>query len=824
MKTKKGFTLIEFLVVIACICVCRVNAEWKPVEGRIVTSWASDVNPNKPWNEYPRPMMVRKDWVNLNGLWDYAICEKDSKKPSGWDGKILVPYAIESALSGVGKKVGAGNSLWYRTTFTYGKKDRKRKLLHFGAIDWQSTVWVNGKEIGTHKGGYDPFSYDISDALIYPGTQEIVIRVWDPTNANNSTQPRGKQVIKPGGIMYTSVTGIWQTVWLETVNATYIKGLKITPDIDKNTVTVMADVERGFKGAEVEITASKKGSAISRKTVIVNQKAVLEIPKPRLWSPDDPFLYDLKVVLKRRDHKIDEVTSYFGMRKSSIGKDENGINRLFLNNKPLFQFGPLDQGWWPDGLYTPATDEALRYDVEMTKALGFNMLRKHVKSEPQRFYYWCDKLGVVVWQDMPGALYDQSKYSKEQLRAIYDQWDVEWKAMIDALYNHPSIVMWIPYNEGWGQHETEKVTAWTKNYDPSRLINNASGWSDKGVGEVLDIHSYPGPAMPELEDNRAVVLGEFGGLGLPVAGHLWKEGGNWGYRNFENQKAYEDKYIDLIQKLYPMVDKGLAAAVYTQTSDVEVEVNGLMTYDRKVVKLDPKKFALINKRILPPVFLNDFPVFVGKIDVKLSGDKNAEIRYTLNGSKPKKNSNLYGKPFTITKETTVKARCYWPDGKVSSVSQETFKPGTPIKSVRQAANNSGLKYEYYEGKFQKLPDFSKIKPVKSGSANSISINVADIKENYALRFTGFVKVPETGSYVFSINSDDGTKMFIHGKEIISNDGVHGMVEKTGLAVLEAGLHPVEIQFFQGYGGQGLQVYWHSDMNAKQIIPVEVLKH
>ncbi|MCF7955640.1 MAG: chitobiase/beta-hexosaminidase C-terminal domain-containing protein [Phycisphaerae bacterium] len=813
------------LIFITCICVCGcgVHSEWKPVEGRITTKWAEDVNPDKPWNEYPRPMMVRKGWVNLNGLWDYAIVPKDSKKPSEWDGKILVPYAIESALSGVGKKVGIDNSLWYRTTFTYGKNDSKRKLLHFGAVDWESTVWVNGKEIGTHKGGHDPFSYDISDALIYPGKQEIIIRVWDPTNANNSPQPRGKQTISPSGCFYTSVTGIWQTVWLETVpEDASITKLKMTPDIDSSTITIELSYEAkvGIDMPGIKVEVLDNGKVIANDRFAWSKPITIKIDNPKLWSPDSPHLYDVNIQLGN-----DKVSSYFGMRKSSIGKDENGMNRLLLNNKPLFQLGPLDQGWWPDGLYTPATDEALRYDVEMTKALGFNMLRKHVKSEPQRFYYWCDKLGIVVWQDMPGALYEDSEYSEEQLRAIYDQWDVEWKAVIDALYNHPSIVMWVPFNEGWGQRETEKVTAWTKNYDPSRLVDNASGWTDKGVGDVHDVHSYPGPAMPELEDNRAAVLGEFGGLGLPFAGHLWNESGrNWGYRNFEDQKAYQDKYVDLIQKLYLLVDKGLAAAVYTQTSDVEGEINGLMTYDRKVVKLDPKKFALINKRILPPIFENQFALFYDKAAVKLAGEKTAEIRYTVDGSDPKKSSELYTGPFDITEETTVKARCYWPDGKESPISQKTFKTGTPLKSVSQAANNAGLKFEYYEGQFRKLPDFSNTKTVKSGIAKSLSISVVDDKEDYALRFTGFIDAPKTGSYVFSINSDDGTKMFIHGKEIISNDGVHGMEEKSGALVLEAGPHPVEIQYFQGAGGQGLEVYWQSEMNDKQIIPVEVLKH
>jgi hypothetical protein len=389
--------------------------------------------------------------------------------------------------------------------------------------------------------------------------------------------------------------------------------------------------------------------------------------------------------------------------------------------------------------------------------------------------------------------------------------------------------MWVPFNEGWGQRETEKVTAWTKNYDPSRLVDNASGWTDKGVGDVHDIHSYPGPALPDLEDNRAAVLGEFGGLGLPIDGHLWNEGGrNWGYRNFKDQKAYQEKYIDLIQKLYLLKDKGLSAAVYTQTSDVEGEVNGIMTYDRKVLKLDPKKFAAINNWILPPIFKNQFSQYYDKVNVELIGVANAEIRYTTDGSDPKKSSKLYNGPFTITKEITVKARCYWPDNKVSSISQKTFKPVVPLKSVSQAANNAGLKFDCYQGDFYKLPDFSakflKRRFVKSGKADSISINVIDKKENYALRFTGFIKAAKTGLYVFSTKSDDGTKMFIHGKEIISNDGAHGMVEKTGIAVLEAGLHPIEVQYFQGGGGQGLEVYWQSEMNAKQIIPVEVLKH
>ncbi|MHC4461701.1 MAG: glycoside hydrolase family 2 protein [Planctomycetota bacterium] len=397
---KTRYCIVTFVVLMGC---SSMQAEWKPADGPLMTRWAKEVSPDNAHPEYPRPQMVRKDWLNLNGLWEYAITAKDESKPAKFDGQILVPYPVESALSGVMKKVGEKNRLWYRRTFRIPRKWKgQRVLLHFGAVDWDATVWVNGKRLGNHRGGYDPFTFDVTDALKETGKQEIILSVWDPTNTGS--QPRGKQVKKPGGIMYTAVTGIWQTVWLEPVPETYIEAIRIVPDVDNNkvqiTANVIGDVNEYYVNAVVKIGDFNRvaGGSLGLRTLGI------KIPEPKLWSPDSPALYDLKVKLikklKNRHKTYDEVGSYFGMRKIEIKKDEAGINRLLLNNKVLFQYGPLDQGWWPDGLYTAPTDEALRYDIEVLKKIGCNMLRKHVKVEPARLYYWCDKLGLMVWQDM----------------------------------------------------------------------------------------------------------------------------------------------------------------------------------------------------------------------------------------------------------------------------------------------------------------------------------------------------------------------------------------------------------------------------------------
>ncbi len=562
--------------------------EWKPAHGRLATRWTTQVDPAKTHPEYPRPQMVRPEWVNLNGLWDYAIRPKGGERPAAFDGRVLVPFPVESALSGVMKPVKPDQRLWYRRTFTLSPpQPAKRWLLHFGAVDWDTTVVFNGKTLGSHRGGYDPFSFDVTEAISPSGTQELVVSVWDPTDAGS--QPRGKQVLKPGGIMYTANTGIWQTVWLEPVPDVRIDSLNLVPDLDASelrvTVTLSGAraesriIARAFDGdREVAAAEGQPGSPLA-----------LKIVAPRLWSPDQPFLYGLRVAIQGGD----EVKSYFGMRKIALGKDESGINRLFLNGKPLFQLGPLDQGWWPDGLYTAPSDAALKYDLDITRQLGFNMIRKHVKVEPDRWYYWCDAMGILVWQDMPAG--------DNRDAASKTQFALELERMIDARRNHPSIVMWVPFNEGWGQHDTPRYVEWIKHHDPSRLVNNASGWTDTKTGDVVDMHNYPGPGMPPTEPARAAVLGEFGGLGLPLENHVWVDKNNWGYRSFKNRQDLTAAYQELISRLRGLAVKGLSAAVYTQTTDCEVEVNGLMTYDRAVIKLPVEPIAQAQKTLYLPL-------------------------------------------------------------------------------------------------------------------------------------------------------------------------------------------------------------------------------
>ncbi len=819
-ETAAVFGLTALIVAGALSPSAEPALPWAPVKGRIMTRWAADVRPDRVLPEYPRPQMVRKKWLNLNGLWDYAITARDAGRPAEWDGKILVPFAVESALSGVGRPVGSAQALWYRRTVDLPKKWRRgRVLLHFGAVDWESAVWVNGREAGTHRGGYDPFTFDITEALKRGAKQEIILRVFDPTDDDNSAIARGKQVMKPHGIFYTAVTGVWQTAWLEPVPDTYIARLKTTPDIDGGLLGIETEIAGKSAGTTVSVTVTRGGKAVAQADLPSGVPASLKIPRPRLWTPSDPALYDIKAVLKKRSKSLDKVTSYAGMRKIALGKDAQGFNRLFLNNEPLFEIGPLDQGWWPDGLYTAPTDAALRHDIETIKALGMNMLRKHVKVEPDRLYYWCDKLGLLVWQDMPSALFEREGLPAEVLAARDAEFEAEWKAIIDARANHPSIVMWVPFNEGWGQYDTERIAAWTKQYDPTRLVDNASGWTDKGAGDVSDIHSYPGPEMPPVEEKRAAVLGEFGGLGLPLTGHLWKAEGNWGYRNFDDTRAFEERYAELIKTLYQLVDKGLAAAVYTQTSDCEVEVNGLMTYDREVIKLDPAMFAALNRGFLPPRFVADQALFVGpSFFAELAVRPGATVRYTVDGSEPGPESALYDKPIVITGETTVKARAFWPDGLSSLVESRTFKPAEPLAASAASPSEKGLTYEYFEGRFEKLPDLAGMTASRTGTAARPGLAVAEDKDEFALRFRGFVRVPRTGVYVFYLGSDDGSKLSIAGKDLIVNDGVHGLAEEKGEIALAAGWHAVEIVYFQGTGDMALEVSWQGPGIPKSPMP------
>ncbi|MCX6879867.1 MAG: hypothetical protein NTW21_39595 [Verrucomicrobia bacterium] len=554
-------------------------AEWAPVPGHIMTPWAKDVSPGNALPEYPRPQMVRKDWLNLNGLWELSITKKEEPRPAEFKQRILVPYPVESALSGVAHIVKPDERVWYRRAVEIPKAwQGQRVLLNFGAVDWDCVVYVNGKEAGKHSGGYSPFSIDITGTLNASGNQEIVVSVWDPTDAG---QPHGKQVLNPGGIMYTATTGIWRTVWLEPVAKSYVASYTVIPDLDKEQIRVKIKAEGAGDTATVKIAALDQGNPVASAAGKPGEEILLKLQNPKLWSPDSPFLYDLQVTLAD-GQTSDAFTGYFGMRKISVMKDTQGLNRLALNNKVLFQYGPLDQGFWPDGLYTAPTDAALKYDLEVTKRLGCNMLRKHVKIEPDRMYYWADKLGLLIWQDMPAG------GNPDHLRTSFER---ELNEMIDTLENHPSIIMWVVFNEGWGQYDTLRLTQLVKQRDPSRLVNNASGWTDMKCGDVLDMHNYPGPGMPAIEPTRAAVLGEFGGLGRPVKDHLWQDSGAWGYVSFKTAAEATDAYVGLLTRMRPLIGKGLSAAVYTQTSDVEVEVNGMMTYDRMQIKFDETRAA-----------------------------------------------------------------------------------------------------------------------------------------------------------------------------------------------------------------------------------------
>lgn len=580
-------------------------SQWRPAGDKIKTKWAEEINPANVLPEYPRPIMERKDWKNLNGLWEYAITDLGKTAPASYQGQILVPFAVESSLSGVGKRVNENNELWYQRTFDVPASWKSKKvLLHFGAVDWKADVWVNDIKVGQHTGGYTPFYFDVTAALNAKGNNKLVVKVWDSTD--RGYQPRGKQVNRPEGIWYTPVTGIWQTVWLEPVADHYITDLRITPDIDRNTLTVKALTDRCNSSDLVEVKVYDGNTMVASGKGINGQAVEVTMPQNvKLWSPSSPFLYNLKVSLQNGGKVADEVSSYTAMRKYSTRRDDKGIVRLQLNNKDLFQFGPLDQGWWPDGLYTAPTDEALLYDVVKTKDFGYNMIRKHVKVEPARWYTHCDREGIIVWQDMPNGdrspQWQNRNYfnGTEMKRSMESEanYRKEWKEIMDYLYSYPCIGVWVPFNEAWGQFKTCEIVEWTKQYDPSRLVNPASGGNHYACGDMLDLHNYPGPEMYLYDAQRANVLGEYGGIGLVLKGHIWEPDRNWGYVQFNSSKEATDEYIKYANQLYNLIDRGFTAAVYTQTTDVEVEVNGLLTYDRKVIKLDEQRLKEINQRI-----------------------------------------------------------------------------------------------------------------------------------------------------------------------------------------------------------------------------------
>lgn len=601
----------RLLLLAICLIVSQLGmTQYAPAGDSLKTRWASEITPENVWQEYPRPQMARFDdnwqlsWINLNGLWDYAIRPKGENGIDEFDGKILVPFCVESSLSGVQKYVGKDNELWYQREFNIPKSWRgKHVLLNFGAVDWKCDVWVNDIKVGSHTGGYTPFSMDITNVLKKKGNQ-IKVRVWDPTDQGE--QPCGKQHVKPHGIWYTPVTGIWQTVWLEPVNENHIVDLKIVPDIDNNKVYVTPQIANASADTRVDIDVAILNNRVAHKSSDDGETVEIEMPSNvLLWSPDHPFIYIVKVTLYKGNKIVDEVGSYFAMRKFSTEKDENGIVRMMLNNEPIFMFGPLDQGWWCDGLYTAPCDEALKYDIQKTKDFGFNMIRKHVKVEPARWYYWCDRLGIIVWQDMPsggkGPGWVTDNYFEGPLTARTPESETtykkELKEIIDYLYSVPSIGVWVPFNESWGQFKTPEIVEWTKSYDPSRLVNPASGGNHYPVGDILDIHNYPDPEMYFYEPERATVLGEYGGIGRKIEGHTWVKDQGWGYVEYDTEEKVTDTYVEYANKLLELIPQGFSAAVYTQTTDCEVELNGLMTYDREMVKLNEERIREINLKI-----------------------------------------------------------------------------------------------------------------------------------------------------------------------------------------------------------------------------------
>ena len=599
-------SLLTLLAVVAI--TATASAQWSIAGDKIRTTWAEQVTPENVHQQYPRPQLQRAEWMNLNGLWNYAITDLAAPQPTAFDGQILVPFAVESALSGVQKRVTKENILWYERTFTVPSAwSGKRIMLNFGAVDWSADVYVNGILVASHTGGYAPFSADITAAL-KKGEQSLVVRVWDPTDSLHN--PVGKQRLNPSGIWYTAVSGIWQTVWLEPVaKSNHIKGITTECDITRGELYVNTACAADNCTLKIEV---KDGDAlVSSATLLSGVRAVLPIKEAKLWTPDTPHLYDLTVSLIENGKVVDSTKSYAAMREFSVERDALGHKRMMLNGAPIFMYGPLDQGWWPDGLYTAPSDEALMSDIVLTKELGFNTIRKHIKVEPARWYYHCDRLGIIVWQDMPClALYpndtkggwgrnnigggSDSPASKEEKSRYYK----EWAEIMDALRFFPSIGVWVPFNEAWGQFDTETVAEWTAAKDPTRLINAASGGNLRLCGDILDIHNYPAPAMPFHSSDFVVVLGEYGGIGYPIKEHLWWNKRNWGYIQFNNTDEVTAEYVKYATKLKDFIPQGMAAAIYTQTTDVEGEVNGFVTYDRKVVKMDKAKVNAINTEII----------------------------------------------------------------------------------------------------------------------------------------------------------------------------------------------------------------------------------
>ncbi|QRP44565.1 glycoside hydrolase family 2 protein [Amycolatopsis sp. FDAARGOS 1241] len=575
--------------------------EWQRADVTLPTPWTDRVGPEDVLAEYPRPQLTRPRWLNLNGVWDYAgwPFSPEEPRPVGYGERILVPFAPESALSGIGRR---DEVLWYRRLFEVpGDWRGQRVLLHFGAVDQTARVWVNNQLVATHEGGYSAFSADITDVLRAAGPQELTVRAEDRTDI--APFPLGKQRNAPGGICYTPTSGIWQPVWLEPVPGHRVTELELTPDLAGFTVFPQVT-----GGVEVELVVSAGGAELARVRGAAGTRLRADVPEPHWWTPDDPHLYDLTVrLLDRHGDLLDEVASYGGLRTVSVVPDAGGRPRIALNGRVTFLHGPLDQGYWPDGGYTAPTDEALRFDLEKTKEFGFNFVRKHVKVEPARWYHWADRLGLLVWQDMPSLVVSfdgPPGPAPDPVPEGKERFEEELRTMVRQLRNVPSIVAWVPFNEGWGEFDTARIAELVKHLDPTRLVVANSGINccfsrpDLGAGDVYDDHTYVGPGEPRVQDHRALVDGEYGGLGLVLDEHRWPGPPN-AYEMTAGSEELTRRYAEVSTRLAALVDElGLSGAVYTQTTDVENEVNGLLTYDRRVTKLDEAVAAEHNRAVI----------------------------------------------------------------------------------------------------------------------------------------------------------------------------------------------------------------------------------
>ncbi|QYK52106.1 MAG: hypothetical protein KF824_07525 [Fimbriimonadaceae bacterium] len=699
-----------------------------PVMGQtqtLKTRWTDSVTPQNVHQEYPRPQMVRDEWVNLNGTWQYAINGK-------W-GEILVPFPVESKLSRVQKTLKPSDTLHYHRNFRKFEGARTH-LLHIGASDWKTRIEVNGQIVGEHEGGFDPITLDITDALSSEReVQSLDIFVTDPTDSG--PQPRGKQVLKPGGIFYVPTSGIWQTVWMEPVHDTfYISDLDIHADPTTGKITVAPTTNNGEKGY-VEVEVLQNGKRLARAEAL--GKTEVTVRNPKLWSPESPTLYDLKIKLVGDDGRVfDEVKSYTAFRKFSIERDKDGVKKFFLNGKPYFLMGTLDQGFWPDGLFTAPTDEALKYDLEVQKRLGFNFIRKHVKVEPARWYYHCDKLGLLVMQDMPSGDRSIGPNDPDIVRtpesaAIFKK---ELKAMIDSLKNHPSIFSWVVFNEGWGQFDTVAMADWTQKYDQTRLAHAVTGWADRGVGAFKDPHIYPGPGAPTPDANRALLLGEYGGLGLPIPGHMWQESG-WGYQSYKTQDELTNAFCDLMFQLRILKGNGLSGAVYTQTTDVETETNGLMTYDRAMLKMDEKRITQAIKDVYKPA---------PKIEVLLPTSEQVAQKWLVT----------------------------------------TVNPGSDWVSAKS-----------WKGESERIGGFGT--PETPGSIVRSRWDTPDIW----LRRSFAIKETVTDGVYLKVSHDDDVEVYLDGKLVFKAGGWTTSYKLVKLGGIKAGNHQLRIHVHQNQGGQ-----------------------